>query len=157
MADLDFDEERIILTPLILYIDYVIIQYNNYLKKNFKNITPRDFTYLVNINYHKNISQRELAERLFVSESNVAQIIKRLEKNGLIYRVPDEDNKSRKVINLTEEGKKIYFDLINIIVEEEEKFFSNYDEENVVLLKKMIYDYSNKAIENALYLNSHKE
>ena len=77
MADLDFDEERILLTPSILFIDYINMQHNDYLKKNFKNLTHRDFTYLANIFYHQNISQRELAELLYVSESNVTQIIKR--------------------------------------------------------------------------------
>lgn len=50
------------------------------LKNNFENITPRDFTYLVNIFYNPNISQRELADLLIVSEANVGQIVKRLEK-----------------------------------------------------------------------------
>ncbi|WP_297981693.1 MarR family transcriptional regulator [uncultured Methanobrevibacter sp.] len=157
MTGLDFDEESIVLTPFILYIDYINLQFNNYLKKNFKEITPRDFTYLVNIFYHENISQRELAELLHVSESNVAQIIKRLEKNDLVFRVPDERNKSRKIINLTEKGKKIYFKLLRLIFVEEYKFFSNYDSEEVDKFKHMIYDYSNRAVENALYLNSDED
>lgn len=33
MAYLNFDEERIDLTPIILYVDYINIQYKDYLKK----------------------------------------------------------------------------------------------------------------------------
>ncbi len=76
-----------------MFIDYINLQFNNYLNKNYDNVSPRDFTYLVNIFYHQNISQRELSELLYVSESNVTQIIKRLEKNELITRIPDENNK----------------------------------------------------------------
>ena len=147
MVDLDFDEEMILLTPSILFIDYINMQHNDYLKKNFKNLTHRDFTYLANILYHQNISQRELSELLYVSESNVTQIIKRLEKNGLIERHPDERNKSRKIINLTDEGKLVIFSVMKIVFEWEGEFFKDYSPEEVELFKKMLYGYYKKAID----------
>lgn len=150
MPDLNFEEERIFLTPIILYIDYINIIHNDYLKKNFKNITPRDFTYLVAVFYHQNISQRELAELLYVSESNVTQIIKRLEKNGYIIRRPDVSNKSKKIINLSDEGKLVLFSLMKIVYEWEGEFLKDYTNEEVELFKKMLYEYSQKSI-NSLY------
>ena len=150
MPDLNFEEERIFLTPIILYIDYINIIHNDYLKKNFKNITPRDFTYLVAVFYHQNISQRELAELLYVSESNVTQIIKRLEKNGYIIRRPDLNNKSKKIINLSDEGKLVLFSLMKIVYEWEGEFLKDYTNEEVELFKKMLYEYSQKSI-NSLY------
>ena len=146
MPDLNFEEERIFLTPIILYIDYINIIHNDYLKKNFKNITPRDFTYLVAVFYHQNISQRELAELLYVSESNVTQIIKRLEKNGYIIRRPDLNNKSKKIINLSDEGKLVLFSLMKIVYEWEGEFLKDYTNEEVELFKKMLYEYSQKSI-----------
>ena len=146
MPDLNFEEERIFLTPIILYIDYINIIHNDYLKKNFKNITPRDFTYLVAVFYHQNISQRELAELLYVSESNVTQIIKRLEKNGYIIRRPDVSNKSKKIINLSDEGKLVLFSLMKIVYEWEGDFLKDYTTEEVELFKKMLYEYSQKSI-----------
>lgn len=150
MPDLNFEEERIFLTPIILYIDYINIIHNDYLKKNFKNITPRDFIYLVAVFYHQNISQRELAELLYVSESNVTQIIKRLEKNGYIIRRPDVSNKSKKIINLSDEGKLVLFSLMKIVYEWEGEFLKDYTNEEVELFKKMLYEYSQKSI-NSLY------
>ena len=150
MPDLNFEEETIFLTPIILYIDYINIIHNDYLKKNFKNITPRDFTYLVAVFYHQNISQRELAELLYVSESNVTQIIKRLEKNGYIIRRPDVSNKSKKIINLSDEGKLVLFSLMKIVYEWEGEFLKDYTNEEVELFKKMLYEYSQKSI-NSLY------
>lgn len=150
MPDLNFEEERIFLTPIILYIDYINIIHNDYLKKNFNNITPRDFTYLAAIFYHQNISQRELAELLYVSESNVTQIIKRLEKNGYIIRRPDVNNKSKKIINLSDDGKLVLFSLMKIVYEWEGDFLKDYTTEEVELFKKMLYEYSQKSI-NSLY------
>ncbi|WP_458403716.1 MarR family winged helix-turn-helix transcriptional regulator [Methanobrevibacter sp.] len=146
MAGLNFSDERISYTPVLLFADYINLQANRYLKDNFKNFTPRDFTYLANIFYHQNCSQRDLAEMLYVSEANVAQIIKRLEKNGYIERVFDESNKSRKILSLTEKGKNTVFSLMKTIFEWEAKFFEEYSEEEVMKFKKMLHDYSSKSI-----------
>jgi len=146
MADLNFDHERIMFTPALLYIDYINLHFKYYLKKNHEDITPYDFTYLANIFYNPNCSQKDLAELLFVSESNVTQIIKRLEKNGLVKRDVDEKNKSRRILNLTEKGKEIYFKLLKEAYEGEAKFFENYSPEDVEKFKKMLYDYSQSAI-----------
>ena len=105
MFDLNSDDERIPFTPVALYIDYISIQYTKYLKDNYPEITPRDFTYLSTIQYYPGLTQRKLSEILFVSEANVAQIIKRLEKNGLIHRESDENNKSKKILNVTDKTK----------------------------------------------------
>lgn len=146
MGDLNFSKERISYTPVILFTDYINLQFNKYLNKNYKNVSPRDFTYLVNIFYHQNISQRQLAELLYVSEANVAQIIKRLEKNELITRIPDESNKSRKMLFLTEKGKNIVFMLLKEIYEWESKFFDKYKDDEIKIFKKILYDYSQSSI-----------
>ncbi|ALT68859.1 MarR family winged helix-turn-helix transcriptional regulator [Methanobrevibacter millerae] len=145
MSNLNFEEERIYFTPIILYTDYINLQFNKYLKENFKNITPRDFTYLSNIFYHQNVSQRQLAELLYVSESNVAQIVKRLENNGLIFRTCDANNKSKKVLNLTEKGKLIVFSVLKDIYEWEASFFDKYDDVDIEKFKRIMYEYSQKS------------
>ncbi|MBE6493910.1 MAG: MarR family transcriptional regulator [Methanosphaera stadtmanae] len=147
MPDLNFSKEQISYTPVILFTDYINLQFNNYLNNNYKNVSPRDFTYLVNIFYHQNISQRQLAELLYVSEANVAQIIKRLEKNELITRIPDENNKSRKILFLTQKGKNIVFMLLKEIYEWESKFFDKYTDEEINIFKKILYDYSQSSIQ----------
>lgn len=146
MKDLNFDDERINFTPLILYIDYIHLLQDDFYKSNYENITPRDVTYLMNIFYHQNCSQKDLAQLLFVSESNVTQIIKRLEKNGFISRKIDANNKSRKIINLTDNGKSIVFKLLKDMYEWEGEFFKDYSEEDVRKFKSMLYEYSQKTI-----------
>lgn len=146
MADLNFEDERINFTPIILYINYINLLHKDFLKQAYDDLTPSDVTYLVNIFYHQNCSQRDLAEQLFVSESNVAQIIKRLEKNEYITRIPDDRNKSRKIINLTQKGKNTVFTLIKSMYEWEGEFFKDYDSEDVEKFKRMLYEYSQKTI-----------
>ena len=103
MADLNFEEERIFLTPIILYIDYINIIHNDYLKKN-----------------------------------------------GYIIRRPDLNNKSKKIINLSDEGKLVLFSLMKIVYEWERDFLKDYTTDEVELFKKMLYEYSQKSI-NSLY------
>ena len=139
------ENERFI--PIILYIDYINVEYHKYLNKEFKNITPRDFTYLINIYYHPNISQRELADLLIVSEANVGQIIRRLEKNKLVCRKYDEKNKSRRILNLTEKGKNRVLSLLEIAQKWEGKFFEKYGVEEEMKFREMISDYYQKSID----------
>ena len=148
MSRLNFEDERINFTPLSLYVNYIHIIHREYLINNYENLTPVDVTYLMNIFYNSNCSQRDLSELFFVSESNVTQIIKKLEKNGFITRTPDEKNKSRKILNLTNEGKIIVFKLIKEMYEWEGDFFKDYSPEDVEKFKKMIYDYSQKTIDS---------
>ena len=148
MSRLNFEDERINFTPLSLYVNYIHIIHREYLINNYENLTPVDVTYLMNIFYNSNCSQRDLSELFFVSESNVTQIIKKLEKNGFITRTPDEKNKSRKILNLTNEGKIIVFKLIKEMYEWEGDFFKDYSPEDVEKFKKMIYDYSQKTMDS---------
>lgn len=140
------DNKKDSFIPIVLYIDYINAEYNKYLKNNFENITPRDFTYLVNIYYNPNISQRELADLLIVSEANVGQIIKRLEKNELVYRQFDDKNRSRRIINLTVKGRDAVYSLLEVARRWESKFFENYNLEDKKRFKEMISDYYQKSI-----------
>ena len=44
MADLNFDDERISFTPIILYIDYINLLHNDYLKRAYDDLNPTDLT-----------------------------------------------------------------------------------------------------------------
>ena len=127
--------------PIILYIDYINIEYQKFLNEKFDDITPRDFTYLINIYYNPNLSQRELSNMLIVSEANAGQIIRRLEKNNLVKRGYDEKNKSRRIINLTDKGQSFVLSLLEASRKWESKFFENYSREDEIKFRYMISDY----------------
>lgn len=127
--------------PIILYIDYINIEYHKFLNEKFEGITPRDSTYLINIYYNPNLSQRELSDILIVSEANAGQIIRRLEKNNLVRRDYDEKNKSRRIINLTNKGQSFVLSLLDASRKGEAKFFDNYSKEDEIKFREMISDY----------------
>ncbi|WP_407411056.1 MarR family winged helix-turn-helix transcriptional regulator [Methanobrevibacter sp.] len=146
MTGLHLEEERINFTPIILYIYHIHILQNEYMRKKYDNLTPRDITYLIYIFYNQNCSQRDLSELMFVSESGVAQTIQKLEKNGYIERTVDETKKTRKIINLTNEGKLIIFSLIKSIYEMESRLFADIDDDEVRDFKRMLYRYAQETV-----------
>ena len=96
MVEKNWKDDRIVLTPINLYMEYILLSYNNFLKEKLDDvsITYGELTYIYNIKYYPSISQRELAETLFVSEANVAKMIKKLVDKGLVKKQKDENNNS---------------------------------------------------------------
>ena len=149
MIEAGWDEERIQHTPLTLYMEYINLKHQNFIKERIKDldITPGGFTYLINIYYHENLSQRQLADILYVSEANVAKIVKKLEKNGYIERIPDEVNKSRKILKLTDKGLETTCSLVKMTWEWEVKITKYFSEVQVNKLKEVLYDLIQESAE----------
>ena len=145
MPDLHFDDVRIKDTPVFYFINYINVIHDNYLKEHFKDIAPRDFTYLSNIYYHEGISQKELADLLCVSQSNVAQIIKRLENNGYVKREVVKDDNGKKILSLTNKGDSAFSSLLNLIVDFESQLFKDYSAEDKEKFKQMVLNYCQNA------------
>lgn len=116
MVDVNWENDRIVLTPTNLYMEYILLSYNNYLKEKIDDIeiTYGELTYIYNIKYFPSISQRQLSETLYVSEANVAKMVKKLVNKGLVEKKKDENNKSRNILNLTRKGEELFVK-INII------------------------------------------
>ena len=142
MVELNFDDAGFEDMPVFYFINYINVIHDNYLKEHFRDIAPRDFTYLSSIYYHNGISQKELADLLYVSESNVAQIIKRLENNGFVKR---EVVKGKKILCLTEEGDLAFSSLLDLIVDFESKLFKDYSAEDKEKFMEMIRGYCENA------------
>ena len=147
MVSLNFDDDRLKSTSFFYFINYINVIHDNFLKENFKDITPRDYTYLSNIFYHENISQQELAQLLYVSEANVAQIIKRLEKSGYVKREVLKDCNGKKSLSLTDKGEFIFNALSNMIYEGESEIFKDYSDEDKMKFKEMLYLFCEGAAE----------
>ena len=142
-------EEKILFTPKTLYMEYILINYNRFLKNELedKNITQGELTFLFNIYYHESISQRELANLLFVSEAYVTKMIKKLETKGYVERKVDENNKSKKMLYLSNKGQILSLDILKIT----KKWESD--------LRKDLNEISDEKLNHILYklaFNSHE-
>ena len=141
MNDIDWKNDRIIITPINLYMEYLLLSYNDYLLNKLKDIEiiHGELTYIYNIKYFSSISQRELAEKLYVSEANVTKMIKKLVNKGLVKKTKDKTNKSRNLLSLTDKGEEL-FEKINIVTcGWERDITKNFSNEKYFDFKQKLY------------------
>lgn len=71
-------------------------------------LTRGQYLYLVRIYENPGIIQEKLAEMIKVDRTTATRAIKKLEMQGFIQKLPDEQNKKIKKLFPTEKGKKVY-------------------------------------------------
>jgi DNA-binding MarR family transcriptional regulator len=149
MVNTEWQKDRIVLTPTNLYMEYILLSYNNYLKDKLEDIeiTYCELTYIYNIKFFPSISQRELAEILFVSEANVAKMVKKLVKKGIVEKRKDENNKSRNILRLTEKGEELFVKVNLITCGWEREITKNLSNEEFFKFKEQLYDLIKQSTE----------
>jgi len=149
MVDTEWQKDRIVLTPTNLYMEYILLSYNNYLKDKLEDIeiTYGELTYIYNIKFFPSISQRELAEILFVSEANVAKMVKKLVNKEIVEKRKDETNKSRNIFRLTEKGEELFVKINLITCGWEREITKNLSNEEFFKFKEQLYDLIKQSTE----------
>ena len=72
------------------------------------NLSNLQFLYVVRIYEHPGIIAEQLANLIKVDRTTLARAVRRLEKQGYVYRESDPDNKKIKHLYVTDKGKQIY-------------------------------------------------
>ena len=70
-------------------------------------VTGGQVALLIQIRKHKGIGARELAELERISPAAMSGYIARLQKAGLVTRIPDDKDRRRQVLALTEEAEGV--------------------------------------------------
>ena len=148
MVDTNWNDDRILLTPVNLYFEYLLLQYNNYLKDKLEDvqITHGELTYINNIKYYDNVSQKDIAENLLVSEANVAKMVKKLVDKGLVVKTKDENNKSRNILSLTEKGEEIFVKINIFTCGWERNITKNLTNNEYYDLKQKLYKITEESV-----------
>ena len=147
MDDINWQIDRIILTPTNLYMEYILLSYNNFLKEKLDDvqITYGELTYIYNIKFFPGISQRELAQTVYVSEANVAKMLKKLVKKGLIEKRKDDKNKSRNILFLTKKGEEAFVKINVLTCGWERQITKNLSNEKFFEFKEMLYELTKQS------------
>jgi DNA-binding MarR family transcriptional regulator len=93
------------------------------------------FDVLVQVGAHEGITQNELAQKLLVTKSNVCQILGRMQQRGFIRR---EQEGRAKHLSLTEEGRRLYGEVVHSQESLIESLFSSLAEEDQDELSKTL-------------------
>ena len=100
---------------LMAYISNLYKYVKHYAKKIFENTIITgidDFVFLMTIRYQTNISKSELIQQHLLEISSGMEILKRLQKEGLVEEVENEGDKRKKSLQLTDKGSDILNNLM---------------------------------------------
>lgn len=80
--------------------------------KDFPQLANEEFTYLYRLMDEKTLTKMQLVERNAHEKQTGIEIIKRLVKNNLVEEFPDENDKRTTRLQITELGKKVFFESV---------------------------------------------
>src|SRR3990172_6252177 len=84
------------------------------------------------------LSLSELAARLGCGKSNVAQLMDRLEKEGLVRRDPYDDDRRKRLPVVTEEGKRRFFRALLTVRDAELAILGEFETEDLSGLARLL-------------------
>ncbi|SNZ20489.1 MarR family winged helix-turn-helix transcriptional regulator [Cohaesibacter gelatinilyticus] len=79
----------------------------------------------------QSMSALDIIERSSMNKVNVSRAVARLRKRGFLKQDIDGDDRRRSVLRLTEEGRKVFYDLIPRVKEVERQLLAGLSEEEV--------------------------
>ncbi|WP_028596613.1 MarR family winged helix-turn-helix transcriptional regulator [Paenibacillus assamensis] len=94
-------------------------------------ITVDQWEILVTLWEKEGITQKELAERLYKDQANIARMLFKLEKKGFIHRVTHETDRRSLRVFLTDKGRNIEEDIMEPSTEAFNKTIAGLTEEEV--------------------------
>lgn len=109
------------------------LRLNNYYQKvvNPFGITVDQWEILVVLWEQEGITQKELAERLYKDQTNIARMLFKLEKKGFIHRVTHETDRRALRVYLTSKGRDIKDDILEPSIEAYKKTIAGLTEDEV--------------------------
>lgn len=87
------------------------------IKLSNKDITPSQFIFLLQLRSNNGISQEELNNKLQLDKGVVARIAKKLEKNGYIQRIINEEDKRAYKLFITNQAKEFFPTMDSLLIE----------------------------------------
>lgn len=135
MKDLNFDQA-------LFRINKLYTEKTNSNLKEF-NVTRSDMSFLLTLNEMGEITQKELAESRNLNNATVTRALERLEKKGFVKRVDDENDKRKKNVLLTSEGKETLNKILKKHEEYKKVIFEDFNENEIRdmmgLLDKLLF------------------
>jgi DNA-binding MarR family transcriptional regulator len=83
-----------------------LIQQRTYHKLENKNIYPGQPKLLILIKANEGITQKELSKKNCVKPATITEMLKKLEANNFVYRLPDDKDKRILRVYLTPQGHR---------------------------------------------------
>lgn len=80
-------------------------------------LTPLQYAVLIALEAEPELSQRTLGERIALDKSTIGDLVARLVRRGFVTRRPDPDDARRRILLMTESGRKAVYQVRPAVVE----------------------------------------
>lgn len=94
-------------------------------------ITPEQYFMLYRLLLKDGVPQVELADNTLGDYPNITRMIDGLEKKGLVERTPDQSDRRKYLIKLTDAGRARMDRVVPFILEERERLFHSFSDEEL--------------------------
>ncbi len=102
------------------------------------NITPVQFGVLTVLRHEDTLDQVSIAYQIGVDRNTVADVIRRMERRGLLERIASVTDKRTKLARLTEKGRGFVDGVFPAMVSAQRRFTSKLDREEQDLLMGLL-------------------
>ena len=86
---------------------------------------------------------QELIEKILTTSGNITVVIKNLEKDDLVKKIPDPSDKRAVIISITKKGKEIIEGILPKHIENINRIFNVLSDEEKILLKNILKKFKN--------------
>ena len=107
--------------------------------RELKEKLPRNYLVILNSKYFENQPISRMADNLSISRTHVTAVMDQLEKEGLLKRLPDKNDRRITQVVVTSKGRKVR--------DECQKIFKEHTEQKLALLSSKELDELYKSIE----------
>lgn len=126
----------------------VVQSFNRVLVKNFKEngieLSREQWSVLAVLWENNGCSQQHIAEKSFRDRPSVTRLIDNMEKDGLVERKPDPNDRRSNLIFLTQKGKDLEDKIIPLVNKTVEESYQGISKENILTVKAVLQEiYSN--------------
>lgn len=136
-----FKEENFENILIYHYVEELVSDFSEYCEENFtdSDISLSELPYLLRIRFKDKSTQKDLVHLFHVSNGQASKILRKFEDQGFIMRHEDEENRRRKIVELTKKGIEKTDEILEYIDKWEENATSVLSDDELKTLKGLLF------------------
>ena len=143
------NENETMIPEHVNYLMNLLKSYEMFFRKNMENldINIGEIPILMEIYTNEGLNQIDLVRQFHVTEANISKITKNLLIKGLITKTIDAENNTKKILLLTEDGKKTCQILLDIFDQWKDATIGNIPTDELVAFARTLKKLSDNSVD----------
>ena len=143
------NENETIVPEHVNYLMNLLKSYEFFFRKNMENldINIGEIPILLEIYENEGLNQIDLVRQFHVTEANISKTTKNLLIKGFITKTIDAENNTKKILLLTEDGKKVCKILLEIFSQWKEATMGEIPGEEMLAFSQTLKKLSDNSVD----------